>query len=69
MKTFTIELPLAEGRDEESGWTIDPAFLRQIEEKTRNGEHVHEEGIEEVILALFGIPMNPKALPAEPQFG
>ena len=69
LRIFTIEIPLAEGEEEKGGWTIEPTFLRQIEEKTRQGEHVYEEAIEEVILALFGIPMNPKALPSEPQFG
>ena len=69
MTTYAIEIPMASGDDHDGGWTIDPAFLRKIEEKTRNGEHVYMEGVEEVVLAIFNIPMNQKALPQEPQFG
>jgi hypothetical protein len=57
----TTRIPLAVGRDYEGGWTIDPAFLREIEVKTRDTEHIYEEAIEEVLLVVFGLTRNPIA--------
>lgn len=68
-KSFTIEIPMAEGRDEEGGWTVSCQFCRDIAEKTQAGDAVCEEQAEEVLMALFGIPRNSKSLPGEPQFG
>lgn len=61
-KTFTIDIPLAEAQDADGGWTIDTAFIRQIEQKTGRLEHVCDEEIESVIVAMFDIPINPKAV-------
>jgi hypothetical protein len=61
-QTFSIDIPLAEARDADGGWTISTEFIRQIEQKTGRLEHVCDEEIESVIVALFDIPINPKAV-------
>ena len=60
-KSFTIEIPMAQGRDEEGGWTISYHFCQEIARKTMAGDSACEEQVEEVLRALFDIPQNPKA--------
>ena len=62
----SIEIPMADRFALDAGWTVDPKFLQSISEKTQETEPVGEEGVEAVILALFGIHWNPKALLREP---
>ena len=56
---YTIDIPMAQGKDLKSGWTFDLKWLRKIEQKTLEGDHVVEEEIEEVMLAVLGIKRNP----------
>lgn len=63
---FTVQIPMANERDLSEGWTISYQFLSEIERKTRDSEHVYPEAVEDVLLGLFNIPRNPKALLAQP---